>query len=166
MNEHVDIEDLLKDPLTAEVQEHLRCCDLCLQIYEDIRLLNLDLKELNHKIEIPDSVDEQVYLEASNRSRDIRKTLFRKNILASVGAIAAVVICSFVLFFNLSPKQYLAADINGDGEINVLDSLVLAQKIDRQSFNEEIDLNKDGQLNHEDLQILRTAVVNLDGRVP
>ena len=58
------------------------------------------------------------------------------------------------------------ADINGDGEVNVLDSLFLARKIDSQVFDASKDLNEDGRLDSEDLQIVRNAVVNLDGIQP
>ena len=166
MNEHPDIADLSAKELSDAVSVHLESCDVCAQIHADIQLLDVDLKELNLKTVIPASVDQQVYAEIAERSKTIRKSIFRKNLIASVSAIAAVLILSITVVTNLKVNKPLVADINGDGEVNVLDSLMLAQQIDSNQVELKNDLNDDGQINLEDVEIVQNAVVSLDGRLP
>ncbi len=166
MNEHPDIAELSAIELSSAVSEHLQSCDVCSQIYADISLLELDLKDLGKKVEIPNYVDQKVHHEIAERSKAIRSSIFRKNLIASVSAIAAVLILSITVVTNLKSEKPLLADINGDGEVNVLDSLVLAQKINKNETDSKNDLNGDGQINVEDLQIVRSAVVSLEGRLP
>jgi len=166
MNEHPDIDELLVKELSGEVKSHLKDCDVCSQVHADIELLDIDLKDLNSKVEIPKTVDEKVYEDISYTSKTIRKSLFRRNLLASVSAIAAVLLLSITVVTNLKADKPLLADINGDGEVNVLDSLMLAQNIDSNTPNSKNDLNGDGQINSQDLQIVRDAVVSLDGSLP
>ena len=166
MNEHPDIAELSVKELSGAVSEHLESCDVCAQIHADILLLDVDLRELNQKTAIPVSVDQKVYHDISVRIKAIRKSIFRKNLIASVSAIAAVLLLSITVVTNLKVDKPLAADINGDGEVNVLDSLILAQQIDSDRSEIKNDLNDDGQINLEDLQIVQNAVVSLDGRLP
>ena len=166
MNEHPDIEELSSKELSTAVKEHVEDCDICSQILEDMKMLEIDLHDLNKKVDIPEYVDRNVALEITLRSEEIRRIIFRKNLLTSISAIAAVLILSFTLFTNLKTPQSQLADINGDGEINVLDSLVLAQNIDRQSSDKKFDQNGDGLIDKEDLLIVRNAVVSLEGKLP
>lgn len=166
MNEHPDIAELLAKELSEAVAAHVQDCEVCRQVHADISLLELDLKDLGQKVEIPEFADRKVYQDISERSRLIRKRLFRKNLIASVSAIAAVLILSITVVTNLKAEKPLLADINGDGEVNVLDSLMLAQKIDIKEIDRRNDLNGDGQIDLEDLQIVQNAVVSLDGRLP
>ena len=167
MNEHPDIAELSASELSSAVSEHLKECDVCSQIYDDIQLLNMDLKELSTHVEIPESINDKVYDEISVRSKLIRKALFKKNLIASVSAIAAVLILSITVVTNLKSNKGIVADINGDGEVNVLDSLTFAQKLESKNFEKENDLNGDGLINTDDLLIVRQAVVNIDrGSLP
>lgn len=166
MNEHPDIAELSADSLAVAVSEHLQSCSVCSQIHADIKLLDGEFKDLKKKTEIPLLVDQKIYQEISERSKEIRKSLFRKNVFTSISAIAAVIILSFAVFTNVKSVDPVMADINKDGDVNVLDSLLLAQKIDKLSFDKASDLNGDGVLDSKDLKLVRSAVVNLDGRLP
>lgn len=166
MSEHPDIADLSVAELSDAVKAHLLGCDVCSQIYADTQLLTIDLKDLNAIADIPDSVNESVYADISTRSRQIRESIFKKKLLVTASAIAAVLILSFSIVVNIKSDKGLVADINGDGEVNVLDTLILAQKIDAKKVDQNNDLNGDGLIDSEDLQIVRNAVVSLDGRLP
>ena len=166
MNEHPDIAELSADSLATAVSEHLQSCNVCSQIHADIKLLEGEFKDLNKRAEIPLAIDQKIYQDISERSKEIRKSIFRKNAFVSISAIAAVVILSFAVFTNVKSVDPIMADINRDGEVNVLDSLLLAQKIDKLSFDKTSDLNNDGVLDSKDLKLVRSAVVSLDGRLP
>ena len=166
MNEHPDIEELTAIELTSEVAAHLQSCNVCAQIHADVKLLEMDFKDLVQNANIPESVDEKIGQDISDRSTQIRKSLFRKNLITSLSAVAAVLILSFTLFTNINTVKNQLADINGDGEVNVIDSMLLAQNIELPDPDRKYDLNGDGAVNEKDLQMLRNAVVSLDGRLP
>lgn len=166
MNEHPDIAELSAENLAEPVLLHLQECDVCSQIHADIALLNIELASLTDDSSVPAEIDKYVYEGISVRVKGIRQQNFQRSIVVSLSAVAAVVVLSFIIFSNLKLDKPVLADINGDGEVNVLDSLFLARKIDSQVFDSSKDLNEDGRLDGEDLQIVRNAVVNLDGIQP
>ena len=47
MDEHPEIDTLLKENMTAETKSHVENCDICLAIIEDSKILSLSLAGLN-----------------------------------------------------------------------------------------------------------------------
>lgn len=161
MSDHPDIEKLLAEELTDEVKVHLDSCSVCSQIYEDSVTLNLQMTDLDSRVSIPKEIDLSVRENIKSRSKEIKKRLFRRNLVAALSAAAAVIAVTLILFNRTQNISYETADVNGDGEVNVLDSFLLARKMADGTASGIGDMNENGVTDEEDLKMVRYAVVNL-----
>ncbi len=162
MQEHPDIEELFRNPLDSTVANHLENCLICRQILEDSKLLATELAQLNEPAPISEKTNSQIQQDISARAKVIRQQIFRKNLAASLVAIAAILILT-VGIFNWQSKTYIeTADINNDGEINVLDSFVFAKKLANKETITNGDLDHNGKSDEEDLKLLRNQIVGLE----
>ena len=162
MSDHPDIEELLKLELTEEVNTHLNDCAVCSQIREDSSLLNIEMNDLNSSAKIPDKIDLLVKENIAVRSKEIKSKLFRRNLFAALSAAAAVIAVTLFLFNRTQDISYETADVNGDGEVNVLDSFMLAREMADGTASGIGDMNENGRTDEEDLKMVRYAVVNLE----
>lgn len=91
--------------------------------------------------------------------------------VASAAAVAAVIILVFSL--NLTRKAHLSADrsaraeaqadIDHNGRVDILDAFTLARHIESASRPElKLDINGDGLVNRDDVDLVAFAAVRLD----
>ncbi len=165
MQTHPDLEELFKTPQGSEVVSHLQSCDICRQIVEDAQLLAAELNELSYIAPISENVESQIRQNISLQAKAVRRQIFRKNLLVSLSAIAAILVL-VIGVFNWQADSYIkTADVNKDGEVNVLDSFLLAKKLANNEGLDIGDLNHNGKISDEDLIILREQIVSLESEL-
>ena len=146
--------------------------DLDLRISAELRTdLNALFESQFAKDEVPPEIDRAVldrarqYLVRPQRRRPVLRWA------ASAAAVAAVIILTFSL--NLKEKPHLSivdsacaeaqADIDRNGRVDILDAFALARHIESASQPElKLDINGDGLVNRDDVDLVAFAAVRLD----
>ena len=178
MENHPDIERLLNNKEDADIAAHIDECAVCSQIAMDAELLSLTIGDLRKPFEVSDLREKEIKEGIAAQATEIRKTLFKTNTFVKTTAAAAVLLIASGFWFfkmdrSLEPHndvaktltKSLAQDFNGDGQVNVIDSYLLAQSLKRgDTLEDRFDLNKDGQVSEADLALLRKNVVSVGGQ--
>ena len=161
MNEHPDIEVLLNKGWSPEVQEHVEQCMICSDILRDSELLELSLGSLQKPVTISSKREQHISQMLMFESLQIRSELFKKKWNSRVfTAAAALLIIAGVFSLSIPKLVPMAADVNKDGQINVLDSFLLAKSLENQN-KLAADINGDGVTDFQDLSLLRSQIVEL-----
>jgi hypothetical protein len=138
-----------------------------------------DIKHLfRSRFSIPAEVDRAVLDKARQRVASGRRghRILRHISIRRVAAAAAVII--FVFGLNLTRKpgpaakkslsvEARAVDIDRNGRVDILDAFKLARHIESSGRTEESwDINGDGRINAEDVDLVASAAVNLSASAP
>ena len=89
-----------------------------------------------------------------------------------IAAVAAIVIFAFSLDLTKRPEpttngpvfaETLPIDIDGNGRVDILDAFKLARQIESADSAEiKLDVNGDGKVNRDDVDLVASAAVRLD----
>jgi hypothetical protein len=152
----------------AEKEEHFDE-DLELRVSPDLRA------DLNTLFEPQQSVPPEIDRAVLDRARQhlIRPQRHRPVLrwVASTAAVAAVIILMFSLNLTREPRlssigsarAEAQADIDQSGRVDVLDAFTLARHIESTSRPEpKWDINGDGLVNRDDVDLVAFAAVRLD----
>jgi hypothetical protein len=120
-----------------------------------------DIKKLYRaSVSVPPEVDRAILDKASQKLILSRKRIRILRWAGSVAAAAAIIIFACLLFFNTRPTP---ADIDGNGRVDILDAFKLAKQIQSATTPEKKwDLNGDGLVNKDDVDIVANTAVSLD----
>ena len=141
MNEHDQDEDL---QLPAKLAEALR-----------------DLQK--ERVFVPQEVDAKILADAREHLKDKRGRIVSLPKWMALAA-AFILLCgvAFVLLQQRSPvPQFAAEDINHDGEVNILDALALARKVES-GESVQADFNSDGLIDQQDVDAIAADSVKLE----
>jgi hypothetical protein len=116
---------------------------------------------------IPPSVDQRIlsaarrHLEKAKPSRGLR--LFPGLVWPALAAVLVVALWIGHLLLSDNATRYARYDLNRDGQVDVVDALLLATRIrDGHDLSSALDLNDDGLVDHRDVEVLVTEAVNLE----
>lgn len=117
-----------------------------------------------HRTEIPLRLDDAV-LDAGRAKFDSRRRI-RLIVRWGTGlaaGLAAVIVLAVTLHRPAAPaKAVVKGDVNADGQVNMVDALALAKRIDAKTKVEPgWDMNGDGRVDSADVQAVATAAVSL-----
>jgi len=139
------------------------------KLTEDLQTLFKPL--LSVPPEVDRAVQDRVNRHFARRRFTGARRRFRWVALWKVAAAAAVVIFAFSLNLTDTPKQDVrysalakseAADFDRNGRVDILDAFKLARRIELASSNSaDLDINGDGLVNHDDVDMVALAAVSL-----
>ena len=159
MSENEKHPDLLEiDAVRAGEAEsaHLEGCGVCRAELEELRKLE---SVRGPEIEVPSAVDRAVLDMGAKQLRRPRVFWF------PLAAAAAVLAVSIPFLTQTSPREDMAArpeDIDKSGTVDILDAYVLASRIESgEQLEPGWDLNKDGVVDEEDVEIIARESVSL-----
>ena len=131
-----------------------------------------DLKALYQPgSQVPTELDRAILARAQRQFAPRRDGSFsRFRWAAAIAAAAAVVIFVFTLEtpkrLETQPSKIMAvaaADIDASGRVDILDAFQLAKRIESsEKFQMKWDLNRDGNINRDDVEFVALAAVSLD----
>jgi len=146
--------------------------DLELRVSADLRAdLNTLFEPRFAKGEVPPEIDRAVldrarqHLVRPQRRRPVLRWV------ASAAAVAAVIILTFSLNLTKEPRlstdssgrAEAQADIDRNGRVDILDAFTLARHIESTSQPDlKLDINGDGLVNRDDVDLVAFAAVRLD----
>ena len=152
----------------TEKEEHFDE-DLALRISADLRT------DLNRLFEPPQPVPAEIDRAVLDRAgQHLIRPQRRRPVLrwvASAAAVAAVIILTFSLNLTKEPRfstdssgrAEAQADIDQNGRVDILDAFTLARHIESASRPElKLDINGDGLVNRDDVDLVAFAAVRLD----
>ena len=116
--------------------------------------------EQNGSVFVPPTVDEAILRQARERFEgNAKRPSFRFwNWMALAGAAASIAIL-ILIFLRIKPAATARQDINGDGQVDILDAFALAKSMEG---GKGADQNGDGKLDDTDIQAIASAAVRLD----
>jgi hypothetical protein len=116
--------------------------------------------EESRRVFVPPTMDEAILKQARERfeGKPKRPPFQFWNWLAVAGAAALIAILIFILP-RTKPAVAAREDINGDGQVDILDALALAKSIE---VGKGADQNGDGKLDDTDVQAIASVAVRLD----
>lgn len=117
-----------------------------------------------HRVEIPQRIDESVFSAARAKFDHRRRLRMLVRWGSGVAAgLAAVIALAVVLHRPTAPAKAVAkGDVNADGQVNMVDALVLARHVAAGDQVESAwDVNHDGKVDQADVQALASAAVRL-----
>jgi hypothetical protein len=123
--------------------------------------------------DVPPRVDKAILGQASRRLAKPHRLVIRLRWAAGIAAAAAVLVVGVVLF---NPKSKIQnpkslspalaedrADIDGNGHVDILDAFRLARYIEAHGpLDMRWDLNGDGRVDQDDVDLVAFAAVRLD----
>ena len=74
---------------------------------------------------------------------------------------ASILIAASIFYFSIPQRS--VADLNGDGKVDVIDALILANQLKSGAIH-EADVNGDGAVDQKDVQEIASRSVHLDER--
>ena len=119
--------------------------------------------EENRRVFVPPTLDEAILKQARERFGAKQKfNPFRFwNWLAGAGVAALIAIAVFI-FPRTKPTTTAREDINGDGQVDILDAFALAKSIEAGKGSGALDQNGDGKIDDGDVRAIASAAVRLD----
>jgi hypothetical protein len=116
--------------------------------------------EESRRVFVPPTVDEVILKQARQRfdGKAKRRPFRFWNWLAVAGAAALIAILVFILP-RTKPAVVAREDINGDGQVDILDAFALAKSME---IGKGVDQNGDGKLDQADVQAIASVAVRLD----
>lgn len=136
--------------------------------------LSADLRVLHrHAAEIPGSVDQQMRIEIRRHfAKQTNRRALPWRIAPWAGAVAALLGLAIWLNAPWRVQSRLAVlaqrqseDVDSNGRIDILDAFSLARAIDEgQTLDQSLDLNHDGAIDRQDVNIIAFQAVSLDKR--
>lgn len=113
---------------------------------------------------VPPSVDEAILREAREHFQKLRPmpSVWRR--FAPWTALAASVVglaWAGALFFKTPTRLALRNDVNGDGQVDILDAYALARTIEQGKAEKRWDLNGDGKVDELDVNWIASRVVQI-----
>lgn len=181
MQPHLDLLELeliRTGEAEAVLVAHLESCDACRESLNGLETVAADLSSsAQANVPIPDSVDQAVLAiarKSAARVADRRRFIRRWRWPAAAAAAAALVVslAGILRWESPAPVQTenttrapaLAADIDGDGSIDIVDALVLAKRIrNSESLEPSWDFNHDGKVDRGDVDTIARRVVSVKG---
>jgi hypothetical protein len=116
---------------------------------------------------IPAELDAQLQGEACEHLRRPQSTASKRLLpfprwLAAAAALVAAAVVTWAPVGSGRKDGFQQADLNGDGQIDVLDSYQFARRLQHgDKLEPSLDLNGDGVVDAKDLEILTARVVQL-----
>ncbi len=120
---------------------------------------------------VPPEVDRAILEQAHRRLARPRRLIIRLRWAAGIAAAAAVITIGTALYFgtaghnhqsSIINHQSAAADIDNNGRVDILDAFRLARHIETGDRTERNwDLNGDGRLDPDDVDVVAFAAVRL-----
>jgi hypothetical protein len=159
---------------SAEDRLHVRFCADCQRVLLDLEETAESLRVVvRAPFEVPDEVESRILWNARKQALTARRAqrgrLWRRAALPALGLAAAA---GLVLTLSLREQVPLArtarvvvqGDINGDGEINIVDAYVLALAIEGgRPQSVAADVNGDGVVDQSDVDTAARRAVSLGG---
>jgi hypothetical protein len=149
------------------VAKHLEECEVC---SAELALQHALAAELGAPIaiEVPRSQDDALRVAARQRAQVIRSRR-RWPLIAGAGLVAAAAAIVLLMLArgpgattNPVATAQLRGDINLDGQLDVIDALVLARQLDGGGADvTRADLNRDGTVDHADVEWISSAIVSV-----
>jgi len=168
--EHLDdlvLELCRTDEAEPQQLAHLRACQLCQERAAWLAQLERELTAVS-AVEVPRGVEQEILSLAAQRARFARRLRgFRRTATWLVPLAAAAALVVAVVPLRLSPPEAPVAaagpaDVNGDGVVDIIDALVLAQAVEGRRETLPIwDLNHDQQIDNRDVEQIAMAAVRL-----
>lgn len=156
------------------VAEHLATCESCAAHLAVQRALAAELGAPPPSLAVPPAQDAALRAAARGRAAEIAVAVApsrsRWAWMAAAGAAVAVAAALLLLFGrggspdSTTPRIAVApihGDINRDGQLDVIDALVLARQLDSARPNPDNDVNGDGSVDHSDVEWISAAVVSV-----
>lgn len=147
--------------------KHVADCEQCRQRSAFFIALAAEQQLCDLSIEIPAETDDTIAAMARQqaaRVRDQARMHRLKRWVSSIAGVAAVILIVLVVpVMNQDERPLLKnaeADVNGDGQIDILDALALAQ-ITGTTTEERWDLNGDGRIDTSDVDFIALEAVSL-----
>jgi len=152
---------------------HFESCDVCRGSLRGLQTVAEDISSsAQANVPVPDSVDQAVLAIARENAARVadRKRFIRR---WRWPAAAAVLVASLAGIYRwdrttqvqtegTTQASALAADIDGDGSIDIVDALVLAKRIrQNEALEPSWDLNHDGKVDRGDVDAIARKVVSV-----
>ena len=113
------------------------------------------------ELRVPPAIDQRILNHARARIIGRRRPLLLRWAAAAAAVVAVVV---WVGTVSTPPNAHVAsalpADIDGNGQVNILDALVLARQVDSHRSDAR-DVNRDGAADRRDVDAVAMLAVNL-----
>ena len=79
-------------------------------------------------------------------------------------AVVTIVAAGTLVWLTIHPRTTaMAEDLNGDGQVDMLDAFALARELQQgQTPRPQLDLNGDGVVDERDVQVLANRAVSLE----
>ena len=151
----------LSENAMSEQDDHFD--DMPRKLAEDLRGL------FAREVRVPGEVERAILDSGRRRIGHRRRVVVIKRLAATVAAAAAVAAVYFLVVRNPEPiwkgepvVASLAADVDGNGRVDILDAFLLARRIEaREALGEELDLNGDGVVDEKDVDAIAQRAVKL-----
>jgi predicted anti-sigma-YlaC factor YlaD len=150
-----------------EVMQHLEVCEECREELNRLkRLGELSADLVQPVLDIPEHVHESIHQHALNA---VQRTVDRRRFIqwrrvASVAAILALCGLGIWISQRTGPAPNVAADIDGDGRVDIVDAFVLAKNLQTKSpLKPQWDLNSDGRIDQSDVDLIAQRAVAVKG---
>ena len=167
-----EIEALRTGESSDPIEAHVRSCQLCRRILDELSALSRDATSNRPSIPaVPESADRAVQDIIARRSNEIR---WRRSHARFVGrpawAAAAAVIVIFLSIWIMSPHQreflspgtssVLRGDVDRSGVVDIVDAYLMAVRLEEGiGIPGNWDLNNDGTINRQDVAVVTESAV-------
>jgi hypothetical protein len=118
--------------------------------------------EEGHSIFVPPTLDEAILKQAQQHLRGTkRRRGFRFFPWLALPAAMALIVILIFLIPHTKTRTFVREDINGDGQVDILDALTLAKALDNGASTPKFDQNDDGKVDETDVRAIAAAAVRL-----
>jgi anti-sigma factor RsiW len=154
---------------------HLEGCAECREALAEIEAIAGRFRpRFPAPVDVPAEIEQRILWNARKRALELRRTPVRRVLLQPGWAVAAVVVLAFgvatfwrqaILAPSSAPPQRIArADIDGDGNVDMIDALRLARAVrGGGSLDPAWDVNGDGHVDELDTDAVAMRAVSIGG---
>jgi hypothetical protein len=160
---------------SAEDRLHLESCRQCRDELTELEILARSVRQgLLTPVDVPAEIEQRILWNARKRALEIRRQPRRRVLLQPGWAVAALVVMAFGVAAlwrqtiptpsSPPPQRVAQADIDGDGNVDMLDALHLARAVKRGGVLDQAwDVNGDGRVDERDTDAVAMRAVAIGG---